>query len=64
MTENDLVELIRNGLDESASVELDEDEYGSMDIRTFGESGVLTSNKGLVVRIGDDEFQVTVVRSR
>lgn len=32
--------------------------------RTFGEAGVLTSNKGLVVRIGDAEFQVTIVRSR
>lgn len=32
--------------------------------RTFGEAGVLTSNKGLLVRIGDAEFQVTIVRSR
>ena len=32
--------------------------------RTFGEAGVLTSNKGLVVHIGDAEFQVTIVRSR
>ena len=31
---------------------------------TFGEAGVLTNNKGLVVRIGDAEFQVTIVRSR
>ncbi len=33
-------------------------------LRTFGEDGVLTSNKGLVVRVGDAEFQVTIVRSR
>ena len=32
--------------------------------RTFGEAGVLTNNKGLVVRVGDAEFQVTIVRSR
>lgn len=32
--------------------------------RTFGEAGLLTSNKGLVVRVGDAEFQVTIVRSR
>lgn len=32
--------------------------------RTFGEAGVLTNNKGLVVRIGDAEFQITIVRSR
>ena len=33
-------------------------------IRTFGEAGLLTGNKGLGVRIGDAEFQVTIVRSR
>ena len=33
-------------------------------IRTFAEAGVLTSNKGLVVRVGDAEFQITIVRSR
>ena len=32
--------------------------------RTFGDAGVLTNNKGLVVRVGDAEFQVTIVRSR
>ncbi len=32
--------------------------------RTFGEAGVLTNNKGLVVRVGEAEFQVTIVRSR
>ena len=32
--------------------------------RTFGEAGVLTNNKGLVVHVGDAEFQVTIVRSR
>lgn len=33
-------------------------------IRTFHEAGLLTGNKGLVVRVGDAEFQVTIVRSR
>jgi hypothetical protein len=33
-------------------------------IRTFGEAGLLTGNKGLVVRVGDAEFQLTIVRSR
>ncbi len=33
-------------------------------IRTFGEAGLLTGNKGLVVRVGDTEFQITIVRSR
>ena len=33
-------------------------------IRTFAEAGVLTSNKGLDVRFGENEHQVTIVRSR
>lgn len=33
-------------------------------IRTFGDAGLLTGNKGLVVRVGDAEFQLTIVRSR
>jgi hypothetical protein len=33
-------------------------------IRTFAEAGLLTGNRGLVVQVGDAEFQVTVVRSR
>ena len=33
-------------------------------IRTFEDSGILAGNRGLVVEIGDAEFQITVVRSR
>jgi len=33
-------------------------------ISTFADAGVLTANRGLVVRIGTTEFQVTLVRSR
>lgn len=33
-------------------------------IRTFAEAGVLTANRGLVVRMGACEFQVKVVKSR
>lgn len=32
-------------------------------IRTFADAALLTGNKGLVVRIGEAEFQLTVVRS-
>lgn len=39
-------------------------ETPATDIRTFRDAGVMTGNKGLVVRIGDAEFQVTIVRSR
>lgn len=33
-------------------------------VDSFGEAGVLSSNTGLVVRVGNHEFQVTIVRSR
>jgi hypothetical protein len=41
-----------------------EDNGTSLRIATFAEAVVLTRNKGLVVRIGDAEFQVTIARSR
>jgi hypothetical protein len=31
---------------------------------TFEDVGLMTQNRGLVVRVGDSEFQITVVRSR
>jgi hypothetical protein len=34
------------------------------DVSTFAEAGLLTMNRGGVVRIGGAEFQVAVVRSR
>lgn len=35
------------------------------DVRTFEDAGILTNNKGLVVRLPDgSEFQLTIVRSR
>jgi hypothetical protein len=33
-------------------------------INTFAETGVLTRNHGLVVRIGESEYQITIVQSR
>ena len=33
-------------------------------IATFAEAGVLSGNRGLVVRLGAFEFQVSVVKSR
>lgn len=31
---------------------------------TFSGSGLLTRNAGLIVRVGDSEFQITIVKSR
>lgn len=35
-----------------------------LEVGTFEDRGVLTMNRGLVVRVGRQEFQVTIVRSR
>ena len=46
-------------------IEPPEDLEGVDSIKTFEEAGVLTMNKGLVLRMKDRrEFQVTIVQSR
>ena len=59
MTEAEIRERIAGMLVDSA------DEAGeSIDIRSFEDVGLLTSNEGLVVRFDDGtEAQVTIVRS-
>ena len=62
MTEREAAELLRDGIHEYAET------YGTelRDTRTFAEDGVLTQNVGFTVRFWDrdDEFQVTIVKSR
>jgi hypothetical protein len=42
----------------------EENDAPSTRVDTYAEVGMLTSNKGLVVRVGDSEFQVTIIRRR
>lgn len=42
----------------------DEDDMPRVRVHTFRDAGLLTMNNGLVVRVGDAEFQVQIVRSR
>lgn len=62
MTEDDIIDNITEAL------YMYDDEYNSdnednqMCIRTYEEVGMLTTNSGFVIRVGDDEFQVTVVK--
>ncbi len=58
--ETQMCELISMALEEITESE----DVGRLRIKTFEDAGVLTSNKGLVVRIDDAEFEVTVVQSR
>jgi len=51
----------------SEAIELFADEselLERVDTATFEDRGVLTLNRGLVVTIGDQEFQLTIVRSK
>jgi hypothetical protein len=56
MTEREFADLLEEALIES-------NEDGDITIRSYESAGVLTYNEGLVVRIDDTEFQVTIVRS-
>ena len=63
MNEEEFEQLLA-GLLEEASVEED-GSASDLRVQTFEENGVLTTNRGVVVRLTDgSEFQVTVLRSR
>lgn len=66
-TEEEFVQFLQEAFVEVQDAYNDEDECEEdLEIQalTFEERCVLTSNKGLVVRIGESEFHVTVVQSR
>jgi hypothetical protein len=60
MDEEEFETFLTDAIDEYA----EENDAPRTRIRTFREAGLLTGNKGLVVRVGDAEFQLTIVRSR
>lgn len=55
-----LAEAIELLAEETEHPALDE----GVELTTFENAGVLTDNRGLVIEIGDAEFQVSIVRSR
>ena len=61
MSEEDLEGFLTEAIEAFAD---ESDEVDHVDIATFRDCGVLTMNRGLVLRIGDSEFQITIVRSR
>lgn len=67
-TEEEFVQFLQEAFMEVEEQHNDEmgedDEELEIEARTFREACVLTSNEGLVVRIGGREFHVTVVQSR
>ena len=60
MNESKVVDLITEAIylyDEENEID------GGVDIRTYDEVGMMTNNKGLVVKVGGKKFQITVVRA-
>jgi hypothetical protein len=51
-------------LAEAVEAYAESSEIARPQVSTFAEAGVLTENRGLVVRIGAAEFQLRIVRSR
>ena len=57
--EDTIVDLIRMLLEDARHEDM------GMRVRTYAEAGLLTSNKGLVLRTQDgSEFQVTIAQSK
>lgn len=60
--EDDIVDMISEALylyEAEYEVENPDDQIST---RTYAEVGMLTSNAGLVLRIGDEEYQITVIK--
>jgi hypothetical protein len=66
MTERELQDWMRVHLEDNPSVETEDgDEMAVQSVSTFDDAGLLTRNKGLVIRLEDgSEFQVTIVQSQ
>jgi hypothetical protein len=62
MSERDM----QNVLDEAIGCWCDESRglEEEVSVRTYEDAGMLTMNKGLVVTIGGNEFQVTIVQTK
>jgi len=60
--EDDIVDMISEALylyEAEYEVENPDEQLST---RTYAEVGMLTSNAGLVLRIGDEEYQITVIK--
>lgn len=63
-SESDMEDIIREAFDCMAENEYSEYHNADINMRTFEDAMLLTRNHGLVVNIGDSEFQITIVKSR
>ena len=66
MTEKGLETFLAEAIDTYQLYLEDEEDncYPDVHVNTFENEGILTYQKGLVIRSGDSEFQISIVRSR
>jgi len=60
MTEEEFEAVLAEAIEDY----VDDNDLPGTEVQTFDAVGLLTRNRGLVVRIGRAEFQLTIVRSR
>ncbi len=64
MHELEFQRILHQAIEEHSEVLVDDGDIFSYDIRPFDECGLLTDKNGLVVRIDNSEFQVSIVKSK
>lgn len=67
-TETEFSTLLQEALLELQEKHNDERSDGEPEVeintRTFADSGLMTRSEGLIVRVGEHEYQVTIVQTR
>jgi hypothetical protein len=64
MNEREFADVLADVLESGELAELMGEDAGSrVSVRTYEEAGVLTRNVGLVVSVGQVQFQLTIVRA-
>jgi hypothetical protein len=60
MTDQEFEAILQNALEAELMVGFEGDDFGDVHIETFEEARVLTKNRGLVVRISDQQFYLEI----
>jgi len=64
LSERDFETLLADAIERLAEDSEEPVVEAGVEITAFEAAGLLTDNRGLVIEIGDAEFQVSIVRSR
>ncbi|MEQ8719659.1 MAG: hypothetical protein RLO52_30205 [Sandaracinaceae bacterium] len=64
LTERDFEALLTEAIERFAEHSEEPVMKAAVEVTTFAAAGLLTDNRGLVIEIGDAEFQVSIIRSR